>query len=294
MKIKVSLGERIFNIINIVFMICMMVIMAYPLWHVLCSSFSNNNELMAHSGILLYPLKMNIESYKAVFANPVIMKGYINTLFILVGGLAINMSMTTLAAYVLSRKNAMLTGAFMKMIIFTMYFSGGLIPHYLLISRTLGLNNSLWAVILPIAINTYNLIIMRTSFMEIPDSLCESAMLDGAGHWTIFLKIILPLSKAILAVITLYYAVSHWNSWFTASIYLKDRELYPLQLVLREILIQNDTESMILGVEMGDRYSVAETIKYAVIVVATVPILILYPFLQKYFVKGTMAGAVKG
>lgn len=293
MKIKISKGERIFDFFNVIFMFFLMVVMLYPLWHVMCSSFSDGNALMAHEGILLKPIKFNFESYKAVFSNSVIMKGYKNTLFILVFGLSLNMIMTSIAAYVLSRKRAMLTSVFMKLIVFTMYFSGGLIPHYLLITRTLHLDDSLWAVIFPAIIQSYNLIILKTSFAGIPDSLSESAMLDGAGHWTILFRIVLPLSKAILAVILLYYAVQHWNSWFNASIYLKTRAKYPLQLVLREILIQNDAGTMTQGAGADDQQGLSETVKHAVIMVSTVPILIMYPFLQKYFVKGTMAGAVK-
>ena len=157
------------------------------------------------------------------------------------------------------------------------------------------MNNSLWALILPGLVNTYNLIIMRTSFSSIPESLEESARIDGASHWTILLKIILPLSKAIIAVMVLYYAVGHWNSWFNASIYIRDRNKFPLQLVLREILIINDTNVMTQGSGgAADQMSIAETIKYAVIVTATLPVLCLYPFLQKYFVKGVMIGSVKG
>lgn len=294
MTIKTSLSERIFDIINIIFMLFLMVIMFYPMWYVFCASFSDNRILMAHEGLLFYPIKFNLVSYKAVFSNPMIMHGYKNTILILVISLIINMVMTSIAAYVLSRKTALLNKAFMRMIVFTMYFSGGLIPHYLLITRTLHLDNNFWALILPASINTYNLIILKTSFMGIPESLHESATLDGAGHWTILFRIVLPLSKAILAVIALYYLVAVWNSWFPASIYLKDRAKYPLQLVLREILIQNDVSAMTQGTADSDQQSLSETVKYAVIIVATVPILIFYPFLQKYFVKGTFVGAVKG
>ena len=175
-----------------------------------------------------------------------------------------------------------------------MFIGGGLVPTYLVVTKMLHLNNNLWALILPNAISVYNMIIMRTSFMGIPDSLEESAKLDGAGVWTILFRIILPLSKAVIAVMILYYGVGYWNSWFDASIYLKDRELYPLQLVLREILIANSTESMMDGVSNMDQEMVGETIKYSVIVLTTLPILAVYPFLQKYFVKGVMIGAVKG
>ena len=172
-----------------------------------------------------------------------------------------------------------------------MFFSGGMIPFYFAV-KNLGLDGSLWALIFPSAINTFNLIIMRVSFASIPDSLEESARMDGAGHLTMLFRIVLPVSKATLAVICLYYAVSHWNAWFHAMLFLNDREKYPLQLILREILIQNDTSSMVT--ESAEQGYIGETIKYAVIVIATVPILCIYPFLQKYFAKGVMIGAVKG
>ena len=180
------------------------------------------------------------------------------------------------------------------MIVVTMFFSGGLIPLYLTVTMTFHLNNSYWAVILPTMVSTYNVIIMRTSFLSIPTALEEAAKIDGAGHWRVLFQVVLPISLPVLAVITLYYAVGHWNAWFNASIFLKDREKYPIQLILREILINNDTASMTQGSSAGDQQSIGESVKYAVVVVATVPILCAYPFLQKYFVKGAMIGAVKG
>ena len=294
MKIKISIGERIFDIFNVLFMLLLMLIMFYPLWHVFCSSFSDNSLLMAHEGLLLKPLGFNTVAYEAVFQNPMILTGFKNTAIILVTELTINMVMTSIGAYVLAQKGVMLNKVFMKLIVFTMYFGGGLIPSYLLATRTLGLDNTMWSWILPGAISVYNLIIMRTSFMSIPDSLLESAKLDGAGHGTILFKIVIPLSKAIFAVIALYYAVAIWNAWFSASIYLKERSKYPIQLVLREILIQNDVNNMVQGADAADVQGLSETIKHAVVMVTTVPILIVYPFLQKHFVKGTLAGAVKG
>ena len=174
-----------------------------------------------------------------------------------------------------------------------MYFSGGMIPTYINI-KNLGLENTLWAVILPVAVNTFNLIVMRTGFDAIPDSLEEAALIDGAGHLRILFVIMIPLAKATISVIALYYAVSHWNSWFNAMLYLTDRQLYPIQLILREILIQNDTSIMTMSVSAGDSSFVSETIKYAVIIVSVIPIICVYPFLQKYFASGIMIGAVKG
>jgi len=291
--IKVSKGEKIFNVINIILMIFIMIITVYPLVHVLFASVSDSNQLLAHRGLLLKPIGFNFAAYKMVFKNPMIVRGYLNTIFVVVVGVTINIIMTSLAAYVLSRKEVLWKSTMMFFIVFTMFFSGGLIPFYFTVKK-LHIDNSYLALILPVAINTFNLIIMRTSFAAIPDSLEESAKLDGASHFTILFRIILPLSLPIVAVMVLYYSVAHWNAWFNAMIFIQDRNLYPLQLVLREILIQNDTASMSTGVGAGDQEAIGESIKYAVIVVATLPILCVYPFLQKYFTKGALVGAVKG
>lgn len=292
-KIKLSVGERVFNLINIVFMMFMVVITLYPMIYVVFASFSSPNKFMMHYGPLWYPLDFNLVSFEAVFRNPNIWNGYRNTIFIVIAGVAINMALTILGGYLLSRKNWMFQRVMSFSIIFTMYFSGGLIPFYLTI-KDLRLDNTLWSLIIPTAISTYNLIIMRTAFASIPDSLEESAKLDGASHTVILTKIMVPLVVPTIAVLVLYYGVSHWNSWFNAMIFLRDRSKYPLQLILREILIQNSLNDMTLGSGMDDREMISETIKYAVIVVSTVPILCLYPFLQKYFVKGVMIGALKG
>ena len=294
MKIKVSKQRHIFNACNIAIMLLLSVIMIYPMWYVLCASFSESSRLVAHEGMLLAPDGASTAAYEAVFKNPMIVKGYINTLIVVVSGVLLNIVITSIAAYCLSQQNVMWSKLIMKFIIITMYFSGGLIPTYLLVSRYLHLNNSFLALILPTAISTYNLIIMRTSFSQLPVSLIESAKLDGATHMQVLYKIVIPLSKSIIAVITLYYAVGHWNSWFPASIYIKERQKFPLQLILREILIQNDTYSMSQDMASADQYAIGENIKYAIIVVATIPILCIYPFLQRYFTKGVMIGAVKG
>lgn len=294
-KIKIGAGEKAFNVFNIVFMLVMMFVMFYPMWHVLCASFSDARLLSAHSGILLWPDGYSVSAYKLMAKNPMILRGYGNTLFILVFGLALNMLMTCLAAYVLSRRNVMLNKPLTIIIVFTMYFSGGMIPTYLNIIQ-LGLENTLWAVIVPGAISTYNMIVMRTGFAAVPESLEESAKIDGASNLRILWQIILPLSMATVAVVALYYAVAHWNSWFNAMLYLTDRAKFPLQLILREILINNDTSSMVTAMDAGagDSSFVSETVKYAVIIVSVVPILCVYPFIQKYFTKGVMVGAVKG
>lgn len=294
MHIKESPSRKAFNVFNIIFMLCMIVITLYPLLYVVFASMSDSNELMKHSGLLLKPVGFSWAAYKAVFQNPNILQGYKNTIIVLISSVAVSMFLTCLAAYVLSRKNVLFNGVITFIIMFTMFFSGGMIPTYLLVNN-LGLTNTYWALILPGAISTYNMIIMRTGFAAIPESLEESAKIDGANHFTILFKIVIPLAKPTMAVIVLYYAVACWNSWFNAMIYLqKRRDLQPLQLILRGILIENDTSNMQDGNVGQDTESIAESIKYAVIVVATLPILAIYPFLQKYFIKGIMIGAVKG
>lgn len=274
-------------------MILLCVAMFYPMWHVLVASFSDAGELAMKNGILLKPAGFSLDAYRGMFKHPLIIKGYLNSIFILISSVFVSMILTIICAYVLSRKGVMWNSFFNKMIVFTMFVNGGMIATYLLVTRTLMLNDSFWAIILPGAINVQNMIIMRTSFQGIPDSLHEAADIDGATQWQILWKVVLPLSKSILAVITLYYSVTIWNAWFNASIYLSTREKYPLQLILREILIANNTDAM-AGAGGQDQASIAETIKYATIVGATLPILCVYPFLQKHFTKGVMIGAVKG
>ncbi len=292
MRIKQSKGEFIFSGFNYFILTCIMLVCLYPVLYVAVASVSDCNLLTQHSGILLKPLGFSLDAYKKVFQNPMILKGYGNTLFILIIGVFLDILMTSIGAYFLSRKDVLLKKPIMLMIIFTMFFSGGMIPFYLTL-KDLHMTNTLWGLIIPFMINTYNLIILRTSFESIPDSLVEAAEIDGAGHIRILFSVILPLSKAILAVMVLYYGVGIWNGWFWASTIIRKREMYPLQVILREILMQNDVGSMTAGVSAADQESVGMTIKYATIIVATVPILCIYPFLQKYFTKGVLIGAVK-
>jgi putative aldouronate transport system permease protein len=302
MVTKKTAGERIFNCINITFLTILAIACLYPMLYVLFASFSDPIELMKHRGLILRPLGFTIEGYKLVFKNPSITTGYLNTLFYVTAGTAINLFMTSLGAYVLSRKNVLWKNTIAFMITITMLFSGGLIPFYLLV-KSLGMVNTRWALIIPGAISTYNLFVMRTSFASIPDSLEESAKIDGANDFIILFRIILPLSKAVLAVMTLFYAVGHWNAWFNAMIFLRKRELFPLQLILREILLANDMQSMsnlegLVDVSVQANadivYFARLLVQYCTIIVATLPILFLYPFVQKYFVKGVMIGSIKG
>lgn len=292
-KIKISTADRIFDTVNITLQIIIAVIMLYPMLYVLLASLSRPSLLMAHKGILWHSLGFSIDAYKAAFQNPMLLRSYMNTLFVLVFGVAVNMVLTSLGAYFLSRKDVKYQKIISIYIIITMFFSGGMIPFYFVV-KNIGLEDSLWSLILPSAINTFNLMILRVAFASVPASLEESAKLDGAGHLRILTVIILPVCKASLAVIVLYYAVQHWNSWFNAMIFLTTREKFPLQLILREILITNDTASMMQGADAGEAESIADTIKYAIVIIATLPILCIYPFIQKYFAKGVMIGAVKG
>lgn len=291
--IKTSLGERIFDICNVIIMVLMIILTLYPMLYILFSSLSEGNRLISFDGILLWPQGFSLAAYKAVLDNPVILSGFKNTLFILVIGLVFNMTLTSLGAYFLSREGVMLQKPIMFFIVFTMFFQGGLVPFYLIV-KSYGLLDTLWSLILPTAVSTFNLIIMRTYFMAIPKELEESAFLDGAGHFTILFKIFIPLSMPVVAVLILYYGVGHWNSWFNAMIFLRDQELYPIQLVVRNIILENDNASMLGTTTLLQSRDVAETLKYAAIIVSTAPILLLYPFLQKYFVKGVMVGALKG
>ncbi|MBW4837963.1 MAG: carbohydrate ABC transporter permease [Paenibacillaceae bacterium] len=293
MKTESSWLDRLFNLMNYTLLLLLVMATLYPLLYVLFASFSDPARLLAYKGLLWKPVGFSLEAYRSVLANPGIGVGFRNTLFIVVFGVTVNIFMTALGAYVLSRKNVMWNKVFMFLIVFTMFFGGGLIPMYLVV-KGVGLLDSLWSTIIPFAIGTFNLIIMRTSFMGIPDSLEESAKIDGANHFTILFRIILPLSMPVIAVMILYYAVDKWNGWFYASVFIKSRELFPLQLVLREILISNSTDSMSIGATAGDRFQIGETIKYATIIVATFPIMCVYPFLQRYFVKGVMVGSLKG
>lgn len=284
-------GNKIFGFINKSFLLILAGVCLYPILYVIFASFSNANLFFRFNGFLLKPLGFSLAAYKEVLKNKDILIGYSNTIFIVVAGVFLNIVMTALGAYFLSRKNVLWKNLIMGMILVTMYISGGLIPSYMNI-KELGMFDTYWALIIPGAISTFNLIILRTSFLGIPDSIEESARVDGASHFTILFNIVMPLSKATLAVLVLYYGVGHWNSWFNAMIYLQDPNKYPLQLILRTMLIQNQlVDSASSG---DDQFLLFETMKYAVIVVSTLPVLMLYPFLQKYFEKGVMIGSVKG
>ena len=289
-------GEKSFAVFNYIFMTLLCIICIYPLWYVLVASLSDPVLLYMQRGILVWPLgEWSIRGYQLVMENPNIPLGFRNTLIYLGVGTFINMLITTMAAYGLSRKDCYWNGKIMKLIAFTMYFAGGLIPFYLMV-KNMNLLDTYSGIILPVMVNTWNLIVMRTAFAGIPDSLEESARLDGANDWTILWRIFFPLAQATIAVIALFYAVGWWNNWFNPSIFLSSKSKYPLQLVLREILLKNDPSAMTqvgsIGQSQQEQYRML--VKYCTIIVATVPILIVYPFLQRYFVKGVMVGSIKG
>ncbi|GBG11765.1 sugar ABC transporter permease [Paenibacillus sp. MY03] len=287
-----SIGERLFDAFNIVLLVVGSFLFLYPLWFVIVSSVSDAASI-ASGAVSLWPKGFNLEAYERVFNDSRVWLTYRNTIFYVLAGTLINLVLTTLGAYPLSRRDLYGRNGVMLFIVFTMFFSGGLIPMYLNV-RDLGLFDTRWALLLPGAISAYNLIVMRTFFQStIPDGLIESAKMEGASEYRILWSIVLPLSMPVVAVMTLFYAVYHWNSWFDAMIYLQDRSLHPLQLLLREILVSSQTNDMLGGVGSGDVVGVSETIKYATTVIATLPILVIYPFLQKYFAKGVMLGGVK-
>ena len=297
-RIRRSMPERIFGVCNNVLLVCLAFVCLYPMLYVVFASFSNATAVSMSHGFLWRPAGFSLGGYKLVFENPSFLTGYYNTFIYVFGGTAINLFLSSLGAYVLSRKHLIIRKPLTILIMITMYFSGGMVPSFLNM-RDLGLLNSRWAVLLCGAISTYNMLILRTAFVSIPASLEECAMLDGAGDVTILFRIILPLSVASFAVVGMYYAVDHWNSWFSAMIYLDDRRKYPLQLILREILITGDLQTMSNAEELIDAtsdstYNAYKVVKYCSIVVATVPILVIYPFVQRYFVKGVMVGSVKG
>jgi putative aldouronate transport system permease protein len=292
MKYRKTPGDYIFDTINYSLLFLLMLATIYPLYYILVASLSSPAAIAKHGTLMLFPVDFNFNAYKAVFSNEMILIGYKNTLRYVVIGTSLNMIMTIFAAYALSRKWLMGRRIFMLMIVITMFFGGGLIPSFLIVQK-LGLYNKFWALILPGAVGAWNIIMMRTYFMTIPDSLEESARVDGANDFHILFRIILPVSTPIIAVMILFYSVGHWNSWFGAAIYLQNRKLFPLQLILREILIQGRTADMGNITSNANQVQIAKNLKYATVIVSTVPILFVYPFLQKYFVQGIMIGSIK-
>lgn len=293
---KTTPSRILFNILNYSFMIFFSFICIIPLWHVLMASISDPRGLMAASGVLWKPIgEATLKGYGMVLKNKSIIIGYGNTVFYVVFAAVAGTILTTVSGYLISRKNFRPAKFLTLFIMFTMMFSGGLIPTYMVI-KGLGMINTRWAVMLPGVMNAFYIIMMKSSFEQLSDSYEESARLDGAGPVTILFRILLPLVKAGLAVIIMFTIVLQWNSWYPASIYLpRVREYWPLQLFMRELLIQNDTAKIMTGTDAAQAADyTANLVKYCVTIVGTIPILCVYPFAQKYFVTGVTMGGVKG
>lgn len=295
-KVKESRQDKIFNIVNYSILTFMLLITIYPIIFVVSASFSDPSALMAGK-VWLLPKGFTFEGYKVAFQNKEIWIGFTNSAIYTIVGTLINLVITVMAAYPLARKELKGRGLFTLVFAFTMWFSGGLIPTYLVI-KDLGILNSRWAIILPAALSVWNMIITKNYFeSSIPNEIIESCRIDGCTEIKTLTKVVLPLSKPIIAVIALFYAVSHWNTYFNAFVYLSDRELFPIQVFLREILVMNQATDLISGIgmeEMVQRERLAELLKYSVIVISSLPVILIYPFAQKFFVKGIMVGAVKG
>jgi putative aldouronate transport system permease protein len=289
-KYRKTFGSAAFDAINTFLLVLLAIVTLYPYLYVVFASVSDPVAFYKSSKVVLYPRGFSIAAYKVVFQHPMVLPAYRNTIIYVLLGTTVNVIMNLFGAYVLSKRYLPGVRIFMRIIVFTMFFGGGLIPTFLLVLK-LGLIDSILAIILPGAVSTWNLIIMRTYFLGLDPAVEESAKMDGANDFTILFKIIVPLSLPVVAVITLFYAVGHWNSFFSAMIYLRTRTKFPLQLILREILIQHSKWDL-TGV-YEDVEAVAESVKYALIVVSTLPILCLYPYLQKYFIKGIMVGSIK-
>lgn len=297
-----SRGDRAFNIINLTLLLLLTVVVLYPLYFVVIASISS--PAAVNSGqVLLWPKKVNFTGYSFVFQDASLWRGYLVTIILTLVGTAVNLALTFTGAYALTKTHLPGIKLCMFLFTFTMFFGGGMIPTYILVSR-LGLRNTLWAMILPGAVSVYNLILVRTYYLRsIPEEIMDAARIDGCSDFRLFLRIVLPLSSPIIATMALFYGVGHWNQFFAALIYISDDKLYPLQLVLRNLLLVGNTAmtSMIQNASSGmdpkylaEMMQRAEILKYAVIIVSTAPILAVYPFLQKYFVKGIMAGSLKG
>ena len=290
-------SDRAFNIIDTLLLLIALIIVLYPLIYIVSSSLSTS-EAVISGKVWLFPVGFDLAGYEAVFNHKRIVSGFSNSFFYMTVGTIINVTMTIMAAYPLSRKDFFGRGLWMFLFVFTMMFSGGMIPSYLLV-KELGILNTRWAMILPNAMSVWNVILTRTFFQTtIPDELLEASKLDGCSDLRFIRSIVIPLSASIIAVNTLFYAVGHWNSYFNALIYLRDQEMYPLQIVLRDILIQNEIEPTQLSMydvrDAASRESLRVRLKYSLIVVASVPLLIAYPFVLKHFVKGVMIGSIKG
>lgn len=287
--IRLTKGEMTFNAVNYVVLTLLAVITLYPIINVLAISLSSYTGYLQNPAMVL-PIEFNLDAYKSILSNPLITSAYKNTIFVTIAGTCLNLTLTVLTAYPLAKGKLRGSRVIMFGIVFTMMFSGGMIPTFLTV-RSLGLLDTHWALILPCAIGTSNLIIVKNFFEGIPDSLLESARMDGAGEWRILWSIVLPLSVPVLATVTLFYAVGNWNRLFDAVMYINSRSNWTLPILLKEIITEN---SELLADPSIAAQVYPKTMQCATIVVAVLPIMLAYPFLQRFFMKGIMLGAVKG
>lgn len=283
-------ADIIFNIFNTIFMIFILICTLYPFWYVIVCSFSSISHV-TNSTVLLWPDGLNLEAYQQVFRNNLVPTGYANTLFVTIIGTCVSMVFTSLSAFVLSRTELPGNRLMTLFVVFTMLFSAGLVPFYLQV-RDLGMLNSRWSLIWPFAISTYNTIIMRNFFKGVPNALYEASSIDGSTYFGYFFRILLPLSMPSVATITLFYAVSYWNAYFYSILFITDRSLFPMQAILRQILMSAEFNTMMY--DDGTQNLASEMLKCAMIVITAMPIICVYPFLQRYFVKGIMVGSLKG
>ncbi len=285
--IRVPVSRRVFQVFNTVFLLVICFAMLYPVLYVIAASFSEETAILK-GDVFILPVKAHVKAYEKVFKYPLLWQSYGNTLLYTFAGTAINLLLTVFGAWALSQRKLVGRRFLTLMCTFTMFFSGGMIPTFLVV-KELKMLNTIWAMVLPGAVSTYNMILMRTFFRQIPESLVEAAELDGCKDFGVLFKIVLPLSLASLMTIGMFYAVGHWNSYFSAVLYLSKPEMYPLQIILRQVVLMNE----IVENASSTENVMAEGIKYATIVVAMLPILCVYPFVQRYFVKGVMIGSVK-
>lgn len=291
--IKSSTGDRVFYVINCIFLGLLALIILYPLYFIVIAAISDPDAVLAGE-VVLYPVKITLSGFEKILERTDVWRGYLNTIIYTVITVVLSLVVTIPAGWALSRKSLLGKKFFMIYFIIPMFFGGGLIPFYNVMS-SLGLVNTMWSVILPAILSVWNLFMTRTFFeSSIPDGLVEAAKIDGAGEFRVFYSLVLPLSKAILAVMALYYAVGQWNSYFNAMIFLQDETLYPLQLVLKEILIASESTMGGSGETILEQYRLANQIKYVSVIVSSAPVILLYPFVQKYFAHGVMIGSLKG
>lgn len=294
MMYKDKLIDKVFNVINISIMLLVIVVTLYPVIYLISKSLSSVEYVKAGM-VYLWPRGFSLSAYEEVFSNELFLTSYRNTIVYTVLGTTINLVMTTSMAYCLSRRNLVFRKSITLLVVFTMFFGGGMIPNFLLI-KWLKMYDTIWALVIPGAISTYNMIIVRTYMQGIPEEIVESVRIDGANDIQIFIKMILPLSIPVIATIGLFYAVGHWNSYFNAMLYLDEKKTYPLQLILKEMIVEQDMQGMSSNAfdVVNEQPPSSEMLVSASIVMSLIPVLIAYPFVQRFFIKGVMIGSVKG